>query len=148
MSKLRTAGQLFGDLVPWPRGFTSTGVGFTGGDVVPWPFHSPRQLVGNVTAADARLAGKIGDNGIFLISAFADAIDGASNPELQPVIYIQFPPDGIWELKFTVSPPMPGPRPGNPRTPIFGFTTFVWQEPERIKGFRISGETNSIVATV
>lgn len=69
---------------------------------------------------------------------------GWTQPHLQPYIYIQPPPDGIWDFVFLANPPS-GPA-GDVVLPISGIT--VWRGSSHLKGVRIHSATNSIVARI
>jgi hypothetical protein len=66
-----------------------------------------------------------------------------TNPELQPWVYIQPPPDGIWDFDFVAEPPS---RPSNPViVPIQA--QHVWKDlPPEVRGIRVHSETNSVTA--
>lgn len=66
-----------------------------------------------------------------------------THPELQPWIYVQPPPDGIYDFDFVAEPPSGISNPVI--TPIQA--QYVWQDlPDHVRGIRVHSETNSETA--
>ncbi|HEX4965253.1 MAG TPA: hypothetical protein VF173_30875 [Thermoanaerobaculia bacterium] len=64
-----------------------------------------------------------------------------TDPELQPWIYIQPPPDGVYDFDFVAEPPR-GPS-NDVITPIQA--QYVWKDlPDEVRGIRVHSETNSV----
>lgn len=71
--------------------------------------------------------------------------DGWKNPRLVPYVYVQFPPDGIWDFDFVAEEP-DGPVP-QVLTPIVGH--YDWKGfPAELKGVRIHSSTNDLVLKI
>jgi hypothetical protein len=69
---------------------------------------------------------------------------GWTNPQLVPVVYIQAPPNGIYDFTFTAIPPA-GPATQPINVPIKAKKD--WHPyPATLAGVRIRGATNSVVA--
>ena len=82
-------------------------------------------------------------NGKALVITAAGEVSstGWKNPGLSAHVYVQPPPDGIWEFSFYAEPPEGTSRPVV--TPIEA--TYVMKEvPGGLKGVRVRAETNSI----
>jgi len=70
---------------------------------------------------------------------------GYKNPTLIPYVYVQFPPDGIWDFSFVADQP-DGPV-QQVLSPICA--TYNWEGyPEKLKGVRIHSSTNSVEALI
>jgi hypothetical protein len=70
---------------------------------------------------------------------------GWTQPHLQPYIYIQPPPDGIWDFVFLARPPA-GPA-GDVVLPIAA--TFAWKRGSyQLKGVRVHSAHNSITVKI
>jgi hypothetical protein len=81
---------------------------------------------------------------IILITAFGRVTTtGWSQAHLQPVMYIQAPPDGIWDFVFVAKPP--SGIVAEVVTPIA--TTYLWKGYD-LKGVRIHSATNTITQKV
>ena len=66
---------------------------------------------------------------------------GWTQAHLQPYIYVQPPPDGIWDFVFVAKPPS-GPA-GDLISPVA--TTYVWRLGSfKLHGVRVHSATNSI----
>lgn len=66
---------------------------------------------------------------------------GYTNPRLEPYVYIQPPPDGIWDFDFVADKPT-GMVP-QVLTPIKA--EYKWENyPGDLKGVRVHAETNSV----
>lgn len=67
---------------------------------------------------------------------------GYSNPRLEPVIYVRFPDDGIWEFHFSLEEPI------SPATDVITEmeATYVWDDyPAELKGIKIYGKENYVI---
>jgi hypothetical protein len=68
--------------------------------------------------------------------------NGWTNAELQPWIYLQPPPDGIWAFDFVAEPPS---GPSNPVITPIQASPYVWEDlPSEVRGIRVHSETNSV----
>ena len=66
---------------------------------------------------------------------------GYKNGRLVPYVYVQFPPDGIWDFDFVADAP-DGPA-GDVLCPISA--DYIWHDyPKELKGVRIHATSNSI----
>ena len=82
-------------------------------------------------------------NGKALVITAAGEVSstGWKNPGLSAHVYVQPPPDGIWEFSFYAEPPEGTSRPVV--TPIEA--TYVMKEvPGGLKGVRVHAATNSV----
>ena len=68
---------------------------------------------------------------------------GWKNPGLSAPVYVQPPPDGIWEFSFYAEPPVGTSRPVV--TPIEA-TYVMTKVPAGLRGVRVRAETNSVEA--
>ena len=70
---------------------------------------------------------------------------GYKNPTLAPYVYIQFPPDGIWDFSFMAD--QPDGIVQQVLQPICA--TYIWEGyPEKLKGVRVHSSTNSVEALI
>jgi len=70
---------------------------------------------------------------------------GYTNAQLVPYVYIQFPPDGIWDFDFVAD------KPDGPVQQVLSpiFADYVWDGfPAELKGVRIHGACNSVEETI
>jgi hypothetical protein len=69
---------------------------------------------------------------------------GWTNPQLIPVVYVQAPPNGIWDFTFTATPPS-GPAIQPINVPIKAHR--IWSlYPANLHGVRVRGVNGSVVA--
>ncbi len=70
---------------------------------------------------------------------------GWKNGQLIPYVYVQFPPDGIWDFEFVAD------APDGPATDVISVITadYLWHAyPTELKGVRVHAVTNSKEALI
>lgn len=84
-----------------------------------------------------------GPNDLLIVAEGIVTSEGWTNPRLMSYVYIQPPPDGIWDFVFGADPPseISNPMP----TPITA-KQVVMNVPDSFKGVRVHAATNSMVA--
>ena len=103
-----------------------------------------RALVHSVTEVSLSISDRdVNAKALFITAAGEVSSTGWENPGLSAYVYVQPPPDGIWEFSFYAEPPEGTPCPVV--TPIEA--TYVMKKvPEGLKGVRVRSETNSVEA--
>jgi len=101
---------------------------------------SREELVYEVTSADIRIAKRLPPQAFIIAKGVVRTL-GWTNGRLKPYIYVQPPPDGIYDFDFVATPPN-GPA-GDALAPIVS-EEYVMPLPRGFRGIRIHAETNKM----
>jgi hypothetical protein len=111
----------------------------------PFPLESASkgELISSVDAVDARWV-SMNKVSIIINADGTTTTNGWKNPRLQPVVYVQAPPDGIWDFNFVADPPGAA---NDVMTPVKAM--YQWENPPGdVKGVRVVAKTNKQTAKI
>lgn len=83
-----------------------------------------------------------GPNDLLIVAEGMVPSEGWTNPRLISYVYIQPPPDGIWDFNFAADPPS---ETSNPMLTSITAEQVVKNVPDSFKGVRVHAATNSMV---
>jgi hypothetical protein len=101
-----------------------------------------KELIYSVTSVHLSLNKKIPPD--LVIDAHGQTrTNNWTDPELQPWVYIQPPPDGVYDFNFVAQPPRDHSNPVITDVQA----QYVWEDlPDHVRGIRVHSETNSETA--
>jgi hypothetical protein len=111
----------------------------------PFPLEGTKsgELISSVDSVDVRWVA-MNKVSIIINADGKTTTNGWKNPRLEPVVYVQQPPDGIWDFNFVAD------RPGaanDVMTPVKA--TYQWENPPGdAKGVRVAAKTNKKTADI